>query len=63
MFELTDTGLVIPPIWLVPVAAQIRSIVALALAAPANPTRATTLPTAAAKNLRIIPSLRLLKVL
>ena len=38
----------------VPLPAQIRSIVELALAAPANPTRATALPTAAASTVNLM---------
>jgi len=42
---------------------QIRSIVALAFAVPANPRRATTLPVTAAKNLRVVLARRLLRML
>jgi hypothetical protein len=42
---------------------QIKSIVALALAAPAKPTRAITLPIVIEKNFRIVPFRRSLRVL
>jgi hypothetical protein len=42
---------------------QIRSTVALALAAPANPTRVTALAIATAKNFRIVLFRRCLKAL
>jgi hypothetical protein len=51
-----------PAVVVVETSIQTRSTVALALAAPAKPARATTLPIATAKKFRIALSLRLLRV-
>jgi hypothetical protein len=52
-----------PLVSTIEISIQIRSTVALALAAPADPKRATRLPIATAKNFRMVLSRRTLKML